>query len=216
MSLQKKIFIYSILFFIYLITPILSDDENFYRCTDGIVAKDEEYCPTTMSCPDGLIKTNSYTCSYDDGFAPKSKCATDLECWNGECVSKKSELLDLCPSSISCPPNLVTKCPDNSCAANIDECPQYSDCPQFLPIRCGNGDCRKTLSDCPSLIHCPDEKRILCNDGSCRAMKEQCAIPTEKTTCDDKSMTRCADGTCTNSKFLCPTMMTCPVGYEKC
>ena len=216
MSLQKKIFIYSILFFIYLITPILSEDENFYRCTDGIVAKDEEYCPTTMSCPDGLIKTNSYTCSYDDGFAPKSKCATDLECWNGECVSKKSELLDLCPSSISCPPNLVTKCPDNSCAANIDECPQYSDCPQFLPIRCGNGDCRKTLSDCPSLIHCPDEKRILCNDGSCRAMKEQCAIPTEKTTCDDKSMTRCADGTCTNSKFLCPTMMTCPVGYEKC
>ena len=216
MSIQKKIFIYSIIFFIYLIKPIISQDLNFYPCNDGIIVKDEDYCPTTMFCPDGLIKINAYTCSNDDGFAPISKCETDLECWNGECVSKKSEILELCPSSVSCPPDILIKCPDNSCVRNKTDCPQYSDCPQFLPIRCGNGDCRKSLSDCPSLIHCPDEKRILCNDGSCRIIKEQCLIPTEKTTCDDKSMTRCSDGTCTNSKFLCPTMMTCPLGYEKC
>ena len=215
MSLQKKIFIYSIIFLIYLINSPTSQDDSFYRCGDGIKAKDADYCPTLMSCPDGLIKTNSYTCSYDESFAPQSKCATGRECWNGECVSSENDLLELCPTSVSCQTDYI-KCPDNSCAKSIDECPQYSDCPQFLPIRCGNGDCRKSLSDCPSLIHCPNEKRILCNDGSCRVLKDQCAIPTEKTTCDDKSMTRCSDGTCTNSKFLCPTMMTCPVGYEKC
>ena len=118
--------------------------------------------------------------------------------------------------SVSCPPNLLIKCPDNSCVANKEDCPQYSECPKFLPIRCGNGDCRKSLSDCPSLVHCPDTYPVLCNDGSCRNTKGLCSLPTDETTCDDKSMTRCSDGTCTNSKFLCPTMMTCPVGYEKC
>ena len=215
MSMKKKIFLYSF-FILYLSNFINSQAENFHRCSDGVVVKDEDYCPNVMYCPDGLIRSNTYTCSFSQDFAPKSKCETDRECWNGECVSKKNDLLNLCPTSISCPPNLIIKCPDNSCVSKKEECPQYDECPKFLPIRCGNGDCRKSLSDCPSLVHCPDDFRILCNDGSCRVKKEQCTIPTDETTCDDKTMTRCSDGTCTNSKFLCPTLMTCPLGYEKC
>ena len=217
MSIQKKLFSSFLFLILYLSNPITSQEESFYRCGDGVAAKGEDYCPTIMYCPDGLVKTNAYTCSYDDSFAPKSECATDRECWDGECVSKKNELLSYCPSSISCPEvDYPIKCPDNSCVKKIEECPQYTDCPNFLPIRCGNGDCRKSLSDCPSLVRCPDEYRFLCNDGSCRGTKGQCMIAVEETTCEDKSMVRCPDGTCTNSKFLCPTMTTCPLGYEKC
>ena len=216
MSMQKKLYLYSLFIIINLTSLVHSQEETFIRCQDGVAVKDKDFCPNVMDCPDNLIKTNAYTCSIDDSFAPHSICPTDLECWDGQCVSKKNDLLNLCPSLVSCPPNLGVKCPDNSCVKTKEECPQYADCPKFLPIRCSNGDCRKSLSDCPSLIHCPDDNPILCNDGSCRHIKKQCEVPTEETTCDDKTMTRCSDGTCTNSKFLCPTMTTCPIGYEKC
>ena len=216
MLVQKKLFLYSLFIILYLTSPVSSQDESFYQCTDGFIVKDSDFCPSVMHCTEGLKKVNAYTCAYDNDFAPRSKCPTGLECWNGDCVGKKNDLLNLCPSSISCPPKLSAKCPDNSCVSNKEECPAYVECPKFLPIRCGNGDCRKSLSDCPSLVHCPDNLPILCNDGSCRISKDQCSIPNDETTCDDKTMTRCSDGTCTNSKFLCPTMMTCPPGYEKC
>ena len=216
MSLQNKLFIYTLFILLYFSHPIKSQEDNFHRCTDGVVVKDSDFCPNIMECPDGLIRSNTYTCSYDQDFTPKSKCKTNLECWNGECVEKTSDLVNFCPTLVTCPTNFTIKCPDNSCVTKKEDCPHYVECPKFLPIRCGNGDCRKSLSDCPSLVHCPDDYRILCNDGSCRVSKDQCIIPTEETTCDDKTMTRCSDGTCTNSKFLCPTLMTCPLGYEKC
>ena len=212
-SLYLKYFLIFILYFSYLVT---SQDEKLIHCESGVVVTDRDFCPDVMNCPDDLVLTNKYTCSLDQSFTPNSKCKTNQECWNGECVSNERDLLTLCPSQISCPPNLPVKCPDNSCVKNKEECPQYQDCPKFLPIRCPNGDCRKSLDDCPSLIHCPDDYKFLCNDGSCRAAKKQCTLPTDETTCDDKTMTRCSDGTCTNSKFLCPTMTSCPIGYEKC
>ena len=216
MIAKKNLAICSLIIILCILNPISTQEDNFHRCQDGVVVTDSDYCPNVMHCPDGLFRSNSYTCSYEHDFTPQSKCGTDLECWNGDCVSQKKDLVNLCPTSVSCPPNLLIKCPDNSCVANKEDCPQYSECPKFLPIRCGNGDCRKSLSDCPSLVHCPDTYPVLCNDGSCRNTKGLCSLPTDETTCDDKSMTRCSDGTCTNSKFLCPTMMTCPVGYEKC
>ena len=211
------------LFFFKLITMIIlclyypTKCADYVNCPDGFKAKDTAFCPTIMNCPDPLVRTNLYTCAYDQSFATLSKCKTGLECWHGECVNSKDEILTSCPTHISCPSKDTTvKCPDNTCVHSKDDCPKYVECPSFNPIRCGNGDCRKSLSDCPSLVHCPDNYPILCNDGSCRSSKTQCTLPTDETTCSDKTMTRCSDGTCTNSKFLCPTLVTCPLGYEKC
>ena len=217
MLVKKKLFIYSLFIILCLTSSAKSQEKDYEQCTDGYIVKDKDNCPSPMSCPEELQKINAYSCAYGNEFAPISKCKTGLECWNGDCVQKSEDLLKFCPSSISCPPETFTiKCPDNSCVNNTRECPNYVECPKFLPIRCGNGDCRKTLSDCPSLIHCPESYPILCNDGSCKSTKDQCYISNNETTCDDRTMTRCSDGTCTNSKFLCPTMMTCPTGYEKC
>ena len=220
MKLEKIIFSlyprYFLIFILLLSNFVTTQDEKMYRCENGVVISDKDFCPELMNCPDGLIPTNQYTCSLTHDFTPDSKCATGKECWSGECVSEEKDLLTQCPSSVSCPPEFKVKCPDNSCVKTKDDCPKYVECPKFLPIRCPNGDCRKSLDDCPSMIHCPDNFKILCNDGSCRSAKLQCALPTDETTCDDKTMVRCPDGTCTNSKFLCPTMTSCPKGYEKC
>ena len=212
-SFSKQI----ILILLFCVFNQIKSEEKYYNCSEGFRVKDEHACPEVISCPgEFLTRINLYSCGFDQTFAPISKCKTNLECWNGECVNSFDGILNLCPSHISCPPGRKTKCPDNTCVNSVEECPDYVECPSFNPIRCGNGDCRKSLNDCPSLVHCPDQLPILCNDGSCRAIKQQCQLPTEETTCDDKTMTRCSDGTCTNSKFLCPTLMTCPIGYEKC
>ena len=212
LSSSLKIFLVFTLFFSNLVK---SDDSKIIHCKSGAAASDDDFCPTQMSCPEGYILSNHYTCSLDRDFTPSSKCETNKECWTGDCVDQETDLLTSCPSQVSCPPD-YSRCPDNSCVKSVSECPEYKDCPKFLPIRCPNGDCRKSLDDCPSLVHCPDDFKILCNDGSCRSAKIQCVTSNEETTCDDKSLIRCSDGTCTNSQFLCPTMMTCPVGYEKC
>ena len=203
-----------ILFIFYFFNPIQC--EEYFRCTSGIKVLDEMYCPHTITCPDELLRINFYSCGNDQNFATPSKCETDRECWNGECVNSEEETYTVCPTHISCPKDVDIKCPDNTCVGDQSECPDYVECPAFNPIRCGNGDCRKNLNDCPSLIHCPDEYPILCNDGSCRRTKSYCKLPTDETSCNDKKMTRCSDGTCINSKFLCQTLVTCPIGYEKC
>ena len=100
---------------------IKAQDEKQHQCTDGYIVKDEDYCPTVMTCPKDLIKVNAYTCSYYQDFTPQSKCSVNLECWNGDCVEKTSDLLNFCPSSITCPPEFATKCPDNTCVVNIVE-----------------------------------------------------------------------------------------------
>ena len=202
-----------ILFIIYSYNEIHCNE----KCKDSaIMVLDDVYCPTTISCPDYLLRINLYSCAYSQDFAPLSKCKTGKECWNGECVTNEDELYTSCPTHISCPNELRYKCPDNTCVSEASECPDYVECPSFVPIRCPNGDCRKNLNDCPSLIRCPDNNPVLCNDGTCRNHKDSCMLPSEETACSDKTMTRCSDGTCTNSKFLCPTLVTCPVGYEKC
>ena len=203
-----------ILFIIFSNNPIFC---GYFKCPDGgFKVLDELYCPSSISCPDYLLRINLYSCAYSQSFATPSKCKTGLECWNGECVDIEDEVYTLCPTHISCPAQLGIKCPDNTCVEDKSECPEYIECPTFIPIRCPNGDCRKSLEDCPSLIHCPDSSPVLCNDGSCRKTKSSCSLPSEETACNDKTMTRCSDGTCTNSKFLCPTLVTCPSGYEKC
>ena len=49
------------------------------------------YCPHTITCPDDLLRINFYTCGNDQNFATPSKCETDRECWNGECVNSEGE-----------------------------------------------------------------------------------------------------------------------------
>ena len=216
--LTKYIYVHLItLFSLCLYNSIKCEEIEYVRCSDGFKATDLEFCPTIMSCPDPLVRTNLYTCAYDRSFATISKCRTGLECWHGECVTKEEDIMTTCPTHISCPlKNVTIKCPDNSCVDHKRDCPNYVECPSFNPIRCGNGDCRKSLSDCPSLVHCPDKYPVLCNDGSCRSSKVLCQKPTDETTCPSKTMTRCSDGTCASSKNLCPTLTTCPIGYEKC
>ena len=217
---EKNFYLYWNL--ILLISIFLNNSikcQNTYNCPEGFKAKDANFCPTIITCDEdkGLIRINLYTCAYNNIFATPSKCKTGLECWNGICVDSEEEIMSLCPSYTSCPSKEISiKCPDNTCVEKKADCPDYIECPSFNPIRCGNGDCRKNLEDCPSFVHCPETRPILCNDGSCRSQKSDCKVPSEETSCDDKSMTRCSDGTCTNSKFLCPTLSTCPVGYEKC
>ena len=191
--------------------------QDLINCPEGFKAKDLAFCPTIMTCPTGLIKVNLFTCAYEQRFAPPSECKIGHECWNGDCVDSSNDIYSLCPSHISCPSSSsITKCSDNSCVDNENDCPNYVECPPFNPIRCGNGDCRKSLKDCPSLIRCPSEYPILCNDGSCHLIKDQCLLASKETKCVDSSMTRCSDGTCATSKLLCPTLVTCPSGYEKC
>ena len=219
MAIKKKFNLISLqfilLFVIYSYNPINCDD--YYKCSDGFKALDEVYCPTSISCPNNLIRINLYSCAYSQSFATPSKCKTGTECWNGECVNSENDVFNLCPSHISCPKEETTvKCPDNTCVAKVEDCRDYVQCPSFNPIRCPNGDCRKSLEDCPSLIHCPDSNPILCNDNSCRKTKAQCKLPTSETACPNKKMTRCSDGTCTESKNLCPSLVSCPSGYDKC
>ena len=193
------------------------DEYKVVDCPGGFKAIISDLnCPTPMYCTNGLMKINSYSCAHENIFATPSKCRTGKECWDGECVNSPDEIYVNCPSHISCPDNASTKCPDNTCVDEKDDCPDYVECPSFNPIRCGNGDCRKSLIDCPSFVHCPNKTTVLCNDGSCRKTKDECDLPSKETNCGDKTMTRCSDGTCTSSKFLCPTLVTCPVGYEKC
>ena len=219
MFTKKKFYLQIItLIIISLYSQIKCQEEHkIVDCSEGFKAiMSKNNCPTLMTCTNDLLKINSYSCAYKNIFATPSKCKTGLECWNGECVSSQDLIYDNCPSFISCPLNAEIKCPDNTCVENKKDCPDYVECPSFNPIRCGNGDCRKSLSDCPSFVHCPDKTPILCNDGSCRLTKANCDLPSQETNCDDKSMNRCSDGTCTNSKFLCQTLTTCPIGYEKC
>ena len=217
MLTKKYFYVKLITLFSLCLYNSIKCQQEYVRCSDGFKATDYGYCPTIMSCPDPLVRTNLYTCAYDRSFATISKCKTGLECWHGECVTKEEEIMTSCPTHISCPSKTYTvKCPDNSCVEYKKDCPKYYDCPTFNPIRCGNGDCRKSLSDCPSLVHCPDTFPVMCNDGSCRSIKSQCAVPRNLTACADNTMTRCSDGTCTTSKLLCPTLTTCPQGYEKC
>ena len=203
------------LFILCLYYPMKCAD--YCHCPEGFKVKESQFCPTIMSCPEPLIRISLYDCAIDSSLITFSNCKSGFQCWDGECVDSIDEIVTSCPTHISCPSTKNTvKCPDNTCVNKVEDCPNYVECPSSNPIRCGNGDCRKSSSDCPSLVHCPDNYPILCNDGSCRSFKKQCVLPTNETTCNNKTMTRCSDGTCTNSKLLCPTLVTCPVGYEKC
>ena len=182
----------------------------------GNICLPESVCPNPLSCPIGYVFFNQYTCGLDKELKPESQCPTNHECWDNTCVDDPNKKLSECPTMVSCPTSKNTRCFDNSCVENIEDCPDYFNCPLFLPIRCPNGDCRQSLEDCPSLITCPRAFPVLCNDGSCQVLKSKCQYSSEETQCSDTSMVRCPDGTCTSSKFLCPTIMTCPRGYQKC
>lgn len=189
----------SIILSLYLITQIKSDDTA-----------------TRMSCPGELNLINQYSCAADLNLAPPSQCrAVNTECFNGECVPEGKDKDSYCPYAFACPLSENVRCPDNTCVQSKDDCHEYEECPSFSPIRCFTGDCRKTLEDCPSPIHCPSHFNYLCNDGSCKLLTEGCKTATKGTQCKD-GKTRCPDGTCADSKFLCPTIMSCPDGYEKC
>jgi len=183
----------------------------------GDICLPQYQCPTKMSCPKPYTGYNHYSCSVDDNYIVDSQCGVGLECWDNTCISNTTDKLSKCPTMTSCPPvkNHV-RCPDNSCVEDESDCPNYFECPLFLPIHCPNGDCRQSLEDCPSLIICPKILPVLCNDGSCHSLNTKCEYSSEETQCSDTSMVRCPDGSCTSSKFLCPTPMTCPKGYQKC
>ena len=182
----------------------------------GGVCLPQSVCPNVLSCPSGYVVINQYSCAFDRTFAPESQCPNNYECWDNTCVDDPSEKLSKCPTMVSCPDSKNIRCFDNSCVKNKEDCPDYFECPIFLPIRCPNGDCRQSLEDCPSIITCPRSFPVLCNDGSCQILKSKCEYSSEETQCSDSSMVRCPDGSCTSSKFLCPTIMTCPKGYQKC
>ena len=182
----------------------------------GDICLPQSQCPTTILCPNPYVKYNQYSCAIDNSYTPESQCEEGLECWDNTCITNSSLKLSNCPTMTSCPTKYQVRCPDNSCVEVVSDCPNYFECPMFLPIRCPNGDCRQSLEDCPSLIICPKKLPVLCNDGSCHSLKNKCEYSSEETQCADTSMIRCPDGSCTSSKFLCPTPMTCPKGYQKC
>ena len=178
----------------------------------------DSICPSPINCPNGYTPKNQYSCATNDDFKIDSQCPQGLECWDNTCVNFSGEKLSKCPTMVSCTDSKYThtRCFDNSCVEDQSDCPEYVECPQFLPIRCPSGDCRQSLSDCPSLVTCPKKLPVLCNDNSCHLLRNKCQYSSEETQCADTSMVRCFDGSCTSSKFLCPTPMTCPKGYQKC
>ena len=92
MAINKNFIIFYlqlILFIFYFFNPIQC--EEYFRCTSGIKVLDEMYCPHTITCPDELLRINFYSCGNDQNFATPSKCETDRECWNGECVNSEGE-----------------------------------------------------------------------------------------------------------------------------
>ena len=182
----------------------------------GGICLPQDVCPTVMSCPEHYIGINQYSCALDSVFAPESQCLRGYECWDNTCIDNSEEKLSKCPTMTSCSNLKPIRCFDNSCVLNLEDCANYFECPQFLPIRCPNGDCRQSLDDCPSLVICPKKLPVLCNDNSCHLLKTKCEYSSEETQCSDTSMVRCSDGSCASSKFLCPTPLTCPKGYQKC
>ena len=206
--------------FVLIITTFFSNIKCEFYCR-GIYVESQLQCPTEMSCPSEFIKINQFTCALNSVFKIESTCAINHECFDGQCFESLSDertLISLCPSEITCPES-HTKCHDNSCVNNINDCPEYFNCPSFIPIKCPNGDCRKNLNDCPSLLKCPNKFPMKCNDDSCHVLKSNCQSSSSLTKCNNDNEShnvRCSDGTCSNSKFLCPTPMTCPVGYIKC
>ena len=202
-----------------------NDYQNLKKCPNpgettcpslGDMCLPDSVCPTAINCPKGYTKINQYSCAVDGIFGVESQCPFGLECWDNTCVNYPEEKLSKCPTMTSCPDSKNYRCFDNSCVKDPEDCPEYFECPQFLPIRCSSGDCRQSLDDCPTIVTCPNKLRVLCNDGSCHLLKNKCEYSSEETQCADTSMVRCFDGSCTSSKFLCPTPMTCPKGYQKC
>ena len=98
--LKNKNFNLSLQLIILIVVSLYNSikSQNSYNCPEGFKAIDEMYCPTIVSCPEGLTRVNLYTCAYDNKFATPSKCKTGLECWNGICVDSEDERLTLCPS----------------------------------------------------------------------------------------------------------------------
>ena len=73
MSLQNKLFLYSLIIIINLLSIVYSQEEAFIRRQDCVVAENEDFCPFVMECPNKLIKANAYTCSIYGNFYSKFK-----------------------------------------------------------------------------------------------------------------------------------------------
>ena len=74
MIAKKNLAICSLIIILCILNPVSTQEDNFHRCQDGVVVTDSDYCPNVMHCPDGLFRSNSYTCSYEHDFTPQSKC----------------------------------------------------------------------------------------------------------------------------------------------
>jgi len=188
------------------------------RCADGTCRPNPWQCPTAVTCPSAFpVLCADGSCVRDTTECRTQRTcptSTPVLCPDGTC----SVTLDTCPTTPTCPLDKPTRCADGSCVAAADQCPLTAQpppvCPPHRPLRCSDGSCVGDWSFCPTRqIRCFDYAPVQCPDGRCVSSVEMCVAASVESC--PAGQIRCPLGGCAWSRSLCPTPVTCGVGYVR-
>lgn len=189
-------------------TQTLCPTSNPLRCMDGSCVKDVSTCESIVErtkCLENQIRCGDGSCSATYSLCPSAvSCSPgQILCWNTICADSLADCDSLTGETV-CDVEKI-KCPDGSCANNLQDCPTGIICPFDKPIRCEDGNCKDTVEDCQRYTECPETYNI-CPDGTCQ--KGRCS--SASVTCSSSSPYKCFDNTCRKNPFDCPSMPECP------
>ena len=193
------------------------------KCSDGSCKESVDKCPvvsisTGTACKPTEVRCPMGSCAPAMGLCPKSSSCKygEVKCWDGSCRQfNATQKVDPCPDNLlesaSCPkvdfPDTTgnIRCPDGTCAFNMNDCPTGPICPPEFAVLCPDKSCNESLAQCPDFSPCPDTK-ILCADGTCQRLEENCGRPV---TCTAKKPYKCFDQTCRKAPQDCPAVPRC-------
>ena len=193
------------------------------KCSDGSCKESVDKCPivsisTGTACKSTEVRCPMGSCAPAMGLCPKSSSCKygEVKCWDGSCRQfNATQKVDPCPDNLlesaSCPkvdfPTTTgnIRCPDGTCAFNMNECPTGPVCPPEFAVLCPDKSCNESLAQCPDFSPCPDTK-VLCADGTCQRLEENCGRPV---TCTANKPYKCFDQTCRKAPQDCPAVPRC-------
>jgi hypothetical protein len=181
-------------------------------------AASSELCPCPVGevrCVTGQCATSASCTSADSEPAEACPDYAKVKCIGGGCRTD----IKLCPSSVKCPPG-YGMCPDGATCvdpANADVCPTAPVCTSGT--LCPDNSCAASILQCPTKPTCVDS--VLCSDYSCQASSSACPTQYECLDASGAAMARCPGGSCmplavNGTQLVCPSSVTCPVGYLRC
>ena len=169
------------------------------NCSEIIVVKSRRLLHSSSNTPSKLYRLLANSSSNETtNITVDTNCL--IRCPGGEC----SDSFYKCPSVETCPTNYF-KCPDQSCAKELNLCVKKT-CDSGLFL-CWDGSCQKDKSKCPTRTTCPNDY-VKCADGSCVKQLQLCKEPIK---CPAYKPYMCANGDCRTKSSECPTLVTCPV-----